>query len=461
MKAVAAIMLMTAAVCTVGCNKDDDSDEWGGNNGNGGGGFWDNYTWVDLGLPSGTLWATCNVGANAPEEYGDYFAWGETQPKDYYDWNTYKYCNGDYNQLTKYCNNSSYGYNGFTDNLTILQPMDDAATANWGSNWCMPTREQWQELIENTTDMWTTMNGVYGRLFSASNGCSLFLPASGYRDESGLYDAGDWGGFVSSSLYTREPDGAWSIGFYSDGYLGNNSLRYYGLPVRPVRCDGNGGGGNNGNGGNGTYNGNAYVDLGLPSGTLWATCNVGAETPEDYGDYFAWGETQPKDTYDWSNYKYCNGSSRMLTKYCNKSEYGYNGFTDNLTVLQPSDDAATMNWGTIWRIPTKEEWEELCQYTTMVLTSQNGVEGCRFTGLNGNSLFLPGGSYRSGRIRENTDMAGPDGSEGEYLSSSLCTNWPIYAWWFIFDQTYASGYLMQDGPSRDVGRTVRPVRSAQ
>ena len=96
--------------------------------------FTTDYAYVDLGLPSGLLWATCNVGADNPEDYGDYFAWGETQPKDVvYYWSTYPYCNGSYNTLTKYCNNSNYGYNGFTDDLTILLPEDDAATANSGS----------------------------------------------------------------------------------------------------------------------------------------------------------------------------------------------------------------------------------------------------------------------------------------------------------------------------------------
>ena len=116
----------------------------------------DDYVYVDLGLPSGLLWATCNVGADNPEDYGDYFAWGETQPKDTYNWSTYQYCNGSYNTLTKYCSNSSFGYNGFTDDLTTLLPEDDAATANWGSHWRMPTEEEWQELYRNTTNTWTT-----------------------------------------------------------------------------------------------------------------------------------------------------------------------------------------------------------------------------------------------------------------------------------------------------------------
>ena len=98
----------------------------------------------------------------------------------------------------------------------------------------------------------------------------------------------------------------------------------------------------------GIANGHEYVDLGLPSGTLWATCNVGASKPEDYGGYFAWGETNPKNVYDWTTYKLCRGTDRTLTKYCNDSYYGYNGFTDNLNTLQSNDDAATANWGIGW-----------------------------------------------------------------------------------------------------------------
>jgi hypothetical protein len=195
----------------------------------------DDYVYVDLGLPSGLLWATCNVGADNPDDYGDYFAWGETQPKDTYNWSTYQYCNGSYNTLTKYCSNSSFGYNGFTDDLTTLLPEDDAATANWGSHWRMPTEEEWQELYRNTTNTWTTQNGVNGRLFTASNGNSLFLPAAGYRTDSSLYLAGSYGYYWSSSLDTDYPSGAWLFGFLSGNYRMYNGGRYGGQSVRPVR----------------------------------------------------------------------------------------------------------------------------------------------------------------------------------------------------------------------------------
>ena len=202
----------------------------------GGGGGGTNYEYVDLGLPSGTLWATCNVGATTPEGYGDYFAWGETQPKSYYDWSTYRYCNGSYDQLTKYCTNSYYGHNGFTDYLTVLQPTDDAATANWGSSWRMPTKEQWEELRYKTTSIWTSSNGVNGWLFTASNGRNLFLPAAGYRWEGEFRSVGSYGHYWSSSLYTDHLPG-YARDFYFDSYgcIMYYDIRSYGQSVRPVR----------------------------------------------------------------------------------------------------------------------------------------------------------------------------------------------------------------------------------
>ena len=190
------------------------------------------YEWVDLGLPSGLKWATCNVGASQPEEYGDYFAWGEVEPKDYYDWSTYKWCNGSYDTQTKYCTNSSYGT---VDNKTQLELSDDAARANWGGSWRMPTTEEQQELINNCTWTWTTQNGVNGyKVTSKKNGNSIFLPAAGYRNGSSLYDAGSYGDYWSSSLLASSPYLAYELGFYSDyvGWYGSD--RYYGFSVRPV-----------------------------------------------------------------------------------------------------------------------------------------------------------------------------------------------------------------------------------
>jgi len=196
------------------------------------------HEWVDLGLPSGTLWATCNVGADKPEDYGDYFAWGETTTKRTYGWATYKYAKGDYDKLTKYCSDSEYGYKGFTDYLTTLQAGDDPATANWGRGWRTPTKAQWEELLDNTTNEWTTRNGVQGRLFtSMKNANSIFLPAAGCRWGGGLFYTGKFGIYWSSLLNTDYPNLAWYFSFglgpiYS---VYDDSGRHDGNSVRPVR----------------------------------------------------------------------------------------------------------------------------------------------------------------------------------------------------------------------------------
>lgn len=234
-----AVILLVAAATS--CSKDPNVPTgtafYGtGNSGGSSSGTYNGHDYVDLGLPSGTLWATCNVGASKAEDYGDYFAWGETSKKATYSWDDYKYCIGSYDQLTKYCSYSSYGYNGFTDNLTTLEASDDAATANWGNGWCMPTKTQWEELMDNTKVTWTTQNGVNGRKINASNGNSLFLPAAGYRYGSSLDLAGSEGYYWSSSLNTDYPDDAWLLWFPSGNYyMDSYYSRYYGRSVRAVR----------------------------------------------------------------------------------------------------------------------------------------------------------------------------------------------------------------------------------
>ena len=230
LKAITAIMLTVAVVCATGCTKAEDPDN-GGNGGNSING----HEYVDLGLPSGTLWATCNLGAYGPEGYGDYFAWGETEPKTAFIWGNYKYCNDDLNLLNKYCNDPNHGSHGFTDNLTVLQPGDDAATVNWGYFWRIPTEEQWRELKANTTNIWTTQNGVNGRLFTASNGNSLFLPAAGLGPANMVYShSGSYGYYWSSSLYTDYPSRAWHLSFNSSICDMSHYNRHYGHSVRAV-----------------------------------------------------------------------------------------------------------------------------------------------------------------------------------------------------------------------------------
>ena len=189
------------------------------------------YAVVDLGLPSGLKWAACNVGATKPEEYGNYYAWGETEPKTIYDWDTYKWCNGSDNTQTKYCTSSDYG---IVDDKTVLELADDAARANWGGQWRMPTDAEWTELRTNCTWTWTTKNSVNGYEVKGTNGNSIFLPAAGYRYRT-LWDNADFEGYYwSSSLLTDYPVGAWYVRFFSDHVGSNSYYRYYGQSVRPV-----------------------------------------------------------------------------------------------------------------------------------------------------------------------------------------------------------------------------------
>ena len=171
------------------------------------------HDWVDIGLPSGTKWATCNVGANSPTAYGDYFAWGETFTKSEYVESNY-----------------TYAYNP-----TILPASADAATVNWGAGWKMPTLEEMNELYNNCTHEWTSQNGANGLLITGPNGNSIFLPAAGSHSDSSLDKAGFSGCYWSSSLEPGD-DFPWFFLFASDDYDVGLTNRYYGFSVRPV-CD--------------------------------------------------------------------------------------------------------------------------------------------------------------------------------------------------------------------------------
>ena len=186
---------------------------------------------IDLGLPSGIKWATMNVGATSPEDYGGYYAWGETEEKDNYEWSTYKWCNGSENTMTKYCTDSSYGT---VDSKTALDLEDDVAHVKWGGSWRMPTSDELKELYKNCTWTWTTQNGVNGYKVTGSNGNSIFLPAAGYRYGTGVYYRGSDGSCWSSSLYSNLSYSAYYLYFDSGHFDWYYGYRYYGHSVRPV-----------------------------------------------------------------------------------------------------------------------------------------------------------------------------------------------------------------------------------
>ena len=190
------------------------------------------HEYVDLGLPSGTLWATCNVGANSPEEYGNLFAWGETQTKNDYSWETYRYCMGDRYTMTKYCQFGGYGYNGFTDTLTKLLPEDDAATVNWGVDWQMPSQEQLLELYNSnytTIEIMAQLGVVSGyKVTSKINDNYIFLPAKS-----------NFCGIWSRSVNSWNSDMAYLLHLYWDYDCGvDDNPRYDGACVRPVYASG-------------------------------------------------------------------------------------------------------------------------------------------------------------------------------------------------------------------------------
>ena len=192
-----------------------------------------------------------------------------------------------------------------------------------------------------------------------------------------------------------------------------------------------------------------YVDLGLPSGLLWATCNVGANAPQESGFYFAWGEISSKDTYEWSNYIHC--TEKKLIKYCEDKKRGYDGFVDNKAVLEECDDAATANWGSGWRLPTPSEWKELIsdENCSHQRTTENGVNGCKFTSLkNGNTLFLPAVGYREGNLLQEDEI-------GAYWSDSLSGAGDEYAYVFVAEKF---GLVLDSKGERYLGIPVRAVR---
>ena len=459
---------------------------------------------VDLGLS--VKWAPFNVGAGDPEEYGDYFAWGETEPKSFYDWTNYKWCNGKYNTLTKYCTSSSYGT---VDGKTTLDSEDDAVITSWGGKWRIPTLNEANELINNCT--WTdeTQNGINGSRITGPNGKSIFIPWSGQHDESGLQHVnkslivwlnqcnGKEYGYTLCKKKTQQttnhrhdglciravygvpisvsevqlsktelslkvggceqltatvlPENAsekgvnWSSSMPSVASVDANGLiiaKQSGTTVVTVTTvDG-------GKTAQCTVTVSAAsppeaIDLGLS--VRWATFNVGASSPEEYGNYYAWGETTPKSYYDWTTYNWCKGSSHTLTKYNNNSNYGT---VDNLTTLQLADDAAQANWGGKWRMPTDAEWTELRTYCDWTWTTQDGVNGYVIKSkTNGNSIFLPAAGSR--HLESLDDV----GTLGLYWSSSLIEDEPSSTWYSYFSPgTVCGGYGI-----RSYGFTVRPV----
>ena len=463
---------------------------------------------VDLGLS--VKWATCNLGAEAPYNYGYYYSWGETDLRTYYSYNNYKWYDATNKLFTKYTPEA--------DGKTILGLDDDAANKLWGGDWRMPTFEEFSELFKMCSWEWTYIDEVPGyKITSMVEGYTdkyIFLPAAGY-------EGGNIGnGYYWTSFNGESNEYAVCLWLSSQRYmLYDEMCRYQGLSIRPVlpysvadadtvvidqnelsliigeshtlklegkTIDGrtisiSGGSWASDNEKVATVDQNGvvtaiaegsciitvlygeetlscavmvidhskpqYVDLGLS--VKWATFNVGATSPSEYGDYYAWGAIDTTSTYSWETYRFFTGyiedegnQIAQVSKYLNNSYYGEN--VDNLTVLESADDVASVKWGGNWRIPTRAEIEELINLCEWEWTEYDGVDGykvtSRVTGFMDRSIFLPEYFWSSSLFESNAlgayALAGPN--IGAYYRRAGLAIRPVYT----FDVSEIEGLLL-------------------
>ena len=343
----------------------------------------DKVEYVDLGLPSGNLWAKCNLGASAPEAFGDYYAWGEVEPKQEYTYPNHKWYKEGAPSLgfTKYNNE---------DGKLSLEDEDDAVIQKLGNGWRTPTLADFRELTNQkyTTIEKTTLNGVAGyQITSKKNKKSIFIPFAGFKNSQKPQTraiSDDEEVAVCMTNQRRIDDqvfNCWSFAFEQDRIRRYGKRRPDGISIRPVK-------------GPGVPIPNNCVDLGLASGLLWAKYNIGTTEPTQLGNYYAWGETSPKKKYYSDNYKYYIWKGDDLKRISKYNE------EDGKTVLDLEDDAARANLGVGYRIPTKADWEELledCKWEAVTTTLSEIIDPSqtkiiarwKVTGPNGNSIVLP------------------------------------------------------------------------
>lgn len=421
------------------------------------GGSTDKVEYVDLGLPSGNLWAKCNLGASAPEAYGDYYAWGEVEPKQEYTKSNHKwYKEGAPSQgFTKYNNE---------DGKLTLEDEDDAVIQKLGNGWRTPTLADFRELTNQkyTTIEKTTLNGVAGyQITSKKNKKSIFIPFAGFKnsEKPQTRAISDDEEVAVCMTNLRRIDNmvynAWTFAFQNDRIGRYGKRRPDGISIRPVK-------------GPGVPVPNNCVDLGLASGLLWAKCNLGTTEPTELGDYYAWGETSTKKKYYSDNYKHfkIDGGIKVL-KYNEK---------DGKTVLDLNDDAARANIGAGYRIPTKEDWEELledCKWEAVTTTLSEIIDPSqtkviarwKVTGPSGNSIVLPMTSGFRGDgwgVQPDNDTyyttanlyPADELSDKDKYQKAVALTWPMFA-----KETSSGGIKEPSFKSiyRDFGVVIRPV----
>ena len=421
------------------------------------GGSTDKVEYVDLGLPSGNLWAKCNLGASSPEAYGDYYAWGEVEPKQEYTKSNHKwYKEGAPSQgFTKYNNE---------DGKLTLEDEDDAVIQKLGNGWRTPTLADFRELTNQkyTTIEKTTLNGVAGyQITSKKNKKSIFIPCAGFKnsEKPQTRAISDDEEVAVCMTNLRRIDNmvynAWTFAFQNDRIGRYGKRRPDGISIRPVK-------------GPGVPVPNNCVDLGLASGLLWAKCNLGTTDPTKLGDYYAWGETSTKKKYYSDNYKHfkIDGGIKVL-KYNEK---------DGKTVLDLNDDAARANIGAGYRIPTKEDWEELledCKWEAVTTTLSEIIDPSqtkviarwKVTGPSGNSIVLPMTSGFRGDgwgVQPDNDTyyttanlyPADELSDKDKYQKAVALTWPMFA-----KETSSGGIKEPSFKSiyRDFGVVIRPV----
>ncbi len=423
----------------------------------GGGTTTDKVGYVDLGLPSGNLWAECNLGASSPEAYGDYYAWGEVKPKQEYTKSNHKwYKEGAPSQgFTKYNNE---------DGKLTLEDEDDAVIQNLGNGWRTPTLADFRELTNQkyTTIEKTTLNGVAGyQITSKKNKKSIFIPCAGFKnsEKPQTRAISDDESVAVCMTNLRRIDNmvynAWTFAFQDDRIGRYGKRRPDGISIRPVK-------------GPGVPVPNNCVDLGLASGLLWAKCNMGTTDPTKLGDYYAWGETSTKKKYYSDNYKHFKVDKNIkVLKYNEK---------DGKTVLDLNDDAARANIGAGYRIPTKEDWEELledCKWEAVTTTLSEIIDPSqtkviarwKVTGPSGNSIVLPMTSGFRGDgwgVQPDNDTyyttanlyPAEQLSDKDKYQKAVALTWPMFA-----KETSSEGIKEPSFKSiyRDFGVVVRPV----
>jgi hypothetical protein len=397
------------------------------------------HQFVDLHLPSGTLWASTNIGAPTPYDDGDYFEWGQTEPRGEVE-------DGEDKGVISPREPSKYN---IADQKRVLEPEDDAAVQCWGPYCQMPSSEDFQELLDVCEWKWVEEKNSYGETvcgyrvqgFTTFN--SIFLPAAGFiRDLHPLLMHNRQGYYLANELAPRgtgivSMNNVCGLAINEEKvYTNERNVRGWGYTIRPVRKP---------RGGSQTeeyparpltveearaeegneqrpqakFRSHLFVDLALPSGLLWAKKNVGADSSKDLGDRFAWGETATKDLFSWDNYRW--GTEDHLTKYT---------ADDGLTTLEPEDDAATTVWGTPCRTPNAEDFWELilnCEKEAVTIDvdtpygPSKQVTGFKFRSKkNGNELYLPCipdvGGFEAYWLNL-TPNGWPDGVENNFLSA--------------------------------------------